>query len=293
MSGIFKGDSIYKSGGGGGGGYKDGGELVDNDFIKVENNTISSYENVSRNTVKFYFEVNDGEVLNSVVELTTTVNATVNVYVLKGGFYFLLGNVGGNTVIAGNDYKVNITGNSYDVEEESGGDPEPEFCMIDQDRYSCKKIGNYLWLTENYTGIIPGTNSFTGAGTRFYEPNETMLHKTYGEGWRIPTKVQVIDLLSSVSNNSNNLKIINTGYTDWDAYATNSSGFNLYPFGYPKNVADIPNGLGWSGTFIIRETETSTFLQSVLNVEKGNNVYDYNSALNLQWYRNIRLCRAI
>lgn len=31
-----------------GGGYKDGGQLIDADFIEVENNTISSYENVSR-----------------------------------------------------------------------------------------------------------------------------------------------------------------------------------------------------------------------------------------------------
>lgn len=293
MSGIFKGDSIYKSGSGGGGGYKDGGELVDADFIKVENNTISSYENVNRDPVNFYFDVKDGEVLNSVIELTTAVNATVNVYIIKNGFYYLLANVGGNTVNAGNDYKVNITGDSYDVEEESGGDPEPAFCMIDQDRYSCKKIGNYLWLTENYTGIIPGTDSFIGAGTRFYKPNETMLHKTYGDSWHIPTRDQVIDLLSAAGNNTNNLKIVNTGYTDWDTYATNSTGFNLYPYGDPKNVADIPNGLGWAGVFIFRESESSTFLQSVLQVKKGNNDYDYLSALNLQWYRNIRLCRVI
>ena len=113
---IFKGDSIYKTGAGGGG-YKDGGALVDGDFIEVKNNTVSSYDNVSRDPVNFYFEVKDGEILNSVIELTTAVNATINVYVVKNGFYYLLGNVGGNTVNAGDDYKINIIGDSFSVEQ--------------------------------------------------------------------------------------------------------------------------------------------------------------------------------
>ena len=76
MSGIFKGDSIYKSGGGGGG-YKDGGQLVDGDFIEVKNNTVSTYDNTARDPINFYFEVKEGESINSVVELTTVVNSTV------------------------------------------------------------------------------------------------------------------------------------------------------------------------------------------------------------------------
>ena len=152
MSGIFKGDSIYKSGGGGGG-YKDGGELVDGDFIKVENNTISSYDNVSRDPVNFYFEVKDGEVLNSVVELTTAVNATINVYVVKNGFYYLLGNVGGNTVNAGDDYKLNVTGDSYSLEQVTpGGGSVPLFFKIDGVSYPLKEFNGYLWLMQNLSG---------------------------------------------------------------------------------------------------------------------------------------------
>jgi hypothetical protein len=158
MSGIFKGDSIYKSGGGGGG-YKDGGQLVDGDFIEVKNNTISSYDNVSRDPVNFYFEAKDGEVLNSVIELTTAVNATVNVYVVKNGLYYILGNVGGNTVNAGDDYKVNITGDSYAVENVTGISNEPKFfklkngsvtplnfiCNYDSKKwYATGNLGNYL-----------------------------------------------------------------------------------------------------------------------------------------------------
>ena len=152
MSGIFKGDSIYKSGGGGGG-FKDGGQLVDGDFIKVENNTISSYDNVSRDPVNFYFEVKDGEVLNSVVELTTDVNATINVYVVKNGFYYLLGNVGGNTVNAGDDYKLNVTGDSYSLEQVTpGGGSVPSFFEIDGQFYQLKEFNGYLWLMQNLAG---------------------------------------------------------------------------------------------------------------------------------------------
>lgn len=152
MSGIFKGDSIYKSGGGGGG-FKDGGQLVDGDFIKVENNTISSYDNVSRDPVNFYFEVKDGEVLNSVVELTTAVNATINVYILKNGFYYLLGNVGGNTVNAGDDYKLNVTGDSYSLEQVTpGGGSVPSFFEIDGVFYPLKEFNGYLWLMQNLAG---------------------------------------------------------------------------------------------------------------------------------------------
>ena len=128
MSGIFKGDSIYKSGGGGGG-YKDGGQLIDGDFIEVKNNTVSSYDNVSRDPVNFYFEPKDGEVINGIIEFTTEVNATVNVYVLIDGVYYLLGNVGGDSVTAGNDYKINITGESYSIEQVSGG-LEPKYISL-------------------------------------------------------------------------------------------------------------------------------------------------------------------
>lgn len=151
MSGIFKGDSIYKSGGGGGG-YKDGGALVDGDFIEVENNTISSYDNVSRDPVNFYFEVKDGEILNSVVELTTAVNATINVYVVKNGFYYLLGNVGGNTVNAGDDYKINIVGNSFMLEVVTPSQAIPEFAEINGNVYPIIELNGYLWTKKNIAG---------------------------------------------------------------------------------------------------------------------------------------------
>lgn len=151
---IYNGPSIYKFGGGGGGGYSDGGQLIDGDFIKVENNTISSYNNVSRDPVNFYLELKDGEMANAVVELTTAVNSTINVYVLKNGLYYLLGNVGGNTVNAGEQYNLNIVGNSYALEKITSSGNDPKLAYINGKIYGLKKIGSQYYTTEDYEGIF-------------------------------------------------------------------------------------------------------------------------------------------
>lgn len=170
MSGIFKGDSIYKSGGGGGGGgYKDGGALVDGDYIKVENNTVSSYDNVSRDPVNFYFEVKDGEILNSVVELTTAVNATINVYVVNNGLFIPLGNVGGDTVTAGNEYNLNIVGNSFILEAVTQPIDTGEITVIyENEIYQMKKFGTTYWLKNDLHSVIPGVRYITDSVTTYY-----------------------------------------------------------------------------------------------------------------------------
>jgi uncharacterized protein (TIGR02145 family) len=250
MSGIFKGDSIYK-GGGGGGGYKDGGQLVDGDFIKVENNTISSYDNVSRDPVNFYFEVKDGEILNSVVELTTAVNATINVYVVKNGFYYLLGNVGGNTVNAGDDYKVNITGDSYAVEQvtTAGNDP---LLPINGGLYKVSFLNDIgLAFTENLNENVTGSyaynndveNTKNGYG-RIYN-TRYVLNSSGGlvlpfavpSGWRIPTKNDFQKILDFYNTNDKFKSLV--ADHDWSNPGTNTTGFNLLPTGKGEGYPDI------------------------------------------------------
>lgn len=152
--GILNGNSIYKFGGGSGGGYKDGGELVDGDFIKVENNTISTYTNTARTDLNYYFEVKDNEVLNAVIELTNEYNATVHIYILQNGLYIPLGNVGGDTVNAGDDYKINIVGNSFSLEVVTPGQAVPEYTEINGVVYGVKKIGSQYYTTEDYQGAF-------------------------------------------------------------------------------------------------------------------------------------------
>lgn len=232
---IFKGDSIYKSGSGSGGGYKDGGALVDGDFIEVTNNSISTYDNTSRDPVNFYFEVSDGEIVNSVIEMTTAVNSTVNVYVVKNGFYYLLGNVGGDTVTAGNDYKINITGDSYAIENVSNS-PTLEMVTIEGNVYGVLKVGSKYWLKENLKG---GTDH---SGMSYFSRSEVE-NNYMGTGWRIPTETELGNLITSYSYKD--LLGSDHWYAGWGG--TNASGMDIEAYGY------------WTGSFISRNNEDALF----------------------------------
>lgn len=198
MSGIFKGDSIYKNGGGGGGGYSDGGELIDSDFIKVENNAVSSYKNTSRDPVNFYVEVQDGEVINSVIEFSTEINSTINVYYYKNGFYYLMSNIGGNSVTANNDYKINIVGDSYKIEQTSNPNVIPSFVDIGCHRYKIVELNGLLWCTENY--INGDIGIFKGLTNNYYYRQSDMKNFSV-DGWRLPTKDEIISLVSFLGPN--------------------------------------------------------------------------------------------
>jgi hypothetical protein len=238
MSGILKGDSIYKSGGGGGG-YKDGGQLVDGDFIEVKNNTISTYDNESRDPVNFYFEVKEGELINSIIEFTTQVNAVVNVYVVRNGIYYLLGNVGGNTVNASKIYTINVVNESFAIDEVSD-EPTPDYVEIGDKLYGCRKIGNLYWTTSHCqaTASQLGTsglyvkdpqdpiykgNFYTGFNTkRYHQVNE----KIYP--FRLPKKSDLGDLKTVALNNVDN--IVKTGFSGFPN-ATNNVKFDAIPCG--------------------------------------------------------------
>ena len=230
MSGIFNGNSIYKSGGGGGGGggYKDGGELVDADLIKVENNSVSSYDNISRDPVNFYFDT-EGEILNSVIQFTTQVNSTVNVYVLRNGFYFLLNIIGVNTVNAGDEYTINIIGDSYEIEQTTPQNNDPEYANINGEIVKVLKVNNILWSCSNL-----GETEFehvTVDGVCYYENNKDIVVG----GWRLPTKNEVIDL-----NNAFTWQELRST-SGWPSgyNGTNASGFNSYPYGnYTTQVSN-------------------------------------------------------
>lgn len=225
---IYNGPSIYKFGGGGGG-YKDGGKLVDADFIKVENNTISSYENVNRDPVNFYIELKDGEIANSIVELTTAVNSTINVYVLNNGLYYILGNVGGNTVTAGDNYKVNITGDSYAVQLVSAP-PTPEYVVLNGNEYKIIYNNGLLWLCSNYKD--DSFESHVSSGNYFFNFNS--IKNINIDGWRLPSVSEFDNLYNSLMPDATNKLKSVSGWKD-NKNGTNESGFNAFPLGMWKN----------------------------------------------------------
>lgn len=225
MSGIFNGDSIYKSGGGGGG-YKDGGQLIDGDFIKVENNTVSSYDNVSRDPVNFYFEYEDGDVLNSVINFSTQINSTVNVYIIKNGIYYLLKIIGVNNVNIGN-YVINITGEVFSIDPVVG-ELDPEF--IELDNYGvvpCIKVNNLLWLCQSLD---------TYCRTDFAESIVSHLPT----GWRLPTVSDFDELqnyFGGIGVAYEKLKSTSGWYAGNNG--TNESRFNMYPNGFLSTANTI------------------------------------------------------
>lgn len=282
---IFKGNSIYKTGAGGGG-YKDGGALVDGDFIEVKNNTVSSYDNVSRDPVNFYFEVKDGEILNSVVELTTAVNATINVYVVKDGLYYLLGNVGGNTVNAGDDYKINITGDSYSIEQVSSG-PVPEYAEILGSLCKISKIGSRLWTSSNFTGVISGVDYKNENGTYYYSNISTDLKNFNYNGWRVARYGDFEDLKSRFTPNQ--LKQTGTPYSSWNSRAQGTGDILFYPYGMFSPFFQLLGSM--AAILYIQDSETRWWkgfgLNSSTDTYDGFNPYDGGG------YYNIRLVKQI
>lgn len=229
---IYNAPSIYKiGGGGGGGGYKDGGELVDADFIEVENNSISSYENVSRDPVNFYFEYEEGGVLNSVINFSTQVNSTVNVYIHKNGIWFLLGIIGVNTVNANTEYIINITGNSYEIEETT--DNEIGYIDYDGNKYKMIEVDGIYWPNDN----------FRRNGTLIYYTWSEALAAQQGK-WRLPTHAECSNLRTHFGNDIQNIK----STTGWNGNpGNNSSGLNFKSISYQDSGTTILPNMQYCG----------------------------------------------
>lgn len=300
MSGIFKGDSIYKSGGSGGG-YKDGGQLIDGDFIEVKNNTISTYDNESRDPVNFYFELKDGELLNSAIEFTTQVNATVNVLIVKDDIYFSLGNIGGNTVTAGNVYTINIVGDSFVIDEVSDT-PEPKYKKIDGKLYELEKIGNLFWTKSN---LVCGAGAFGISGYfpigrpgpqttypgYFYSFRETNYQKAKEAlyPFRLPKYEDFADLKTAFPD-SNDIMV--GGFPSFPN-ATNLSNFSAIPCGY----YDFNSGISLQGKYFsilyFREKPNGDLLDSygngTLSLSSYGN-YSFTDSYNNGAVGNVRLC---
>ena len=215
---IYNAPSIYKQGGGGGG-FKDGGALVDGDFIKVENNTVSTYTNETRNDVNFYFEIKEGEIINSVIEFTTDVNATIHVYYIgAGGILIPLGNVGGDTVTAGESYNINVVGNSFVLENIIEPVPDPDdifvYNSMDSKVYNCKKVNGIYWSTTDYLNYV-----------KFNDYN-------IQSPWRVPSKEDFYTL-----KNNNAIETIakpNTWNSKVSPAPTNTTGLGFAGLGYKE-----------------------------------------------------------
>lgn len=277
MSGIFKGDSIYKSGGGGG--YNDGGQLIDGDFIKVENNSVSSYENLNRNEINFYFEKK--EIFNAVIELTTQVNATVNVYYLNENNIFIpLGYIGNNTVNAGEEYNINIIGNGYEIEGVTPPSPNPEYIIMRAygTVLGFKKFGSTYWQTDNFNGIITNVDFVTGVNAIYYKISDINNVSSFENNLRLPNDTDIFNLCTNLGFTENDvspsLKSVNCGWDNSNpaTKGNNSSGLNFQGFGgYDENKHIF--SLGFAGFWHKKyqgDNNSFSMLDNTIKLNRGS-----------------------
>lgn len=200
-------ETIYNYGGGDGG-YKDGGILADSDFIKVENNCISQFDNLSRNEINFYFDEN--QVLNSVVEITTSSNANINVYVVKNGMLIPLGIIGSNYITSGNEYKLIVIGNSFVVENITVPSSDPVAAIIGGNLVKVS-VDNGIIITSDITGGRWFDYLWQFAAATNYVNN-------LGGGWEILRDSDVDYILNAYTGNkAEHFNIVN-----WLGYISNT-----------------------------------------------------------------------
>lgn len=270
---IFNGDSIYKSGGGGG--FSDGGELVDGDFIKVENNTISTYDNTARSDINFYFD--GGQTINSVVELTTLVNSTVHVYILQNGLFIPLGNVGGDTVNAGQEYNINIIGNSFMLELVTPGSTDPEAIIYEGEIYQLKKYGSVSWVVGFLKAALTGSRKVNGI---YYYPR-SVIRSFHDDHLSVPSKSDWSDLRANYGLTNNDLK----DTTGWANNGNNSSGLAFRPSGILVNST---SNIDTPGNCYFGLSDTTEFATIIGYMNNGGGMGDSTLASE-DYYVPLRL----
>lgn len=247
--GIFIGDSIYNNGGGGG--LKNGGELIDGDFIDVKNNTVSTYENTARNEINFVIsDLAANDIINAVIEFVNTYNnsATINVYYVKDNFYYPLGNVGGNTVAAGNDYSIQIIGDSFIINQVSSINNNPEYVIIDNKiiRASISAEG-----TRIFAGPVSGSPNTGGEPYATYywsDSNARNYVNSLHSNWRVLNNNDILDFKNS------NMTLVNMGYyqNNWGRQETGKAcllNFAQYVIDfYLGNSNNWLSSMSWSST---------------------------------------------
>ena len=208
--GIFNGNSIYNDGGAGGGGYNDGGNLTPADYIEIENNSFYKLEGNDAAALNFVIDGESG-VLNSIVEISTNVDSTVNVFVEKNGLLYALTSVD-NLIYQNKSYRLYINGDSFNIDEIPNIDIKPSMALLNGNYVNITQINDYI-ITEDL-------------GWYSYNSYIDLYNQISQDGWE--------KLTYSVLNEAKNIYTINgirstSGWINFQG--TNTSGLNFYPYG--------------------------------------------------------------
>lgn len=309
----FYNSGIYDNGGGG---FKEAGELIDGDFIEIENNTISTYTNDNRNELNFFVKVKDGEIASAIVEIENNTNASVKVFVEKNGFLYILSNIGGDTINAGDEYYLRISGDTYLLELKTSTPVTPSYAEIDGKIYGIVNIGGMYWTTENikidvgkiFEIVSDGTNFqrvenipympdvITTRGEYYYRPSimGAINNKLSGTGWHVPSRSEVQYRIQNKI--VGDLTSVNYGGSD-------TYGFKEVPHGICETNAMFeaiynlnPAWEGMSGNKWSMMLSDWHYLYGGINSLPNNVRYSYAAAGDGNYNRSfhcIRLCKSI
>lgn len=217
--GVFNGNSIYNDGGaGGGGGYNDGGDLTPADYIEIENNSFYKLEGNDAANLNFVIDGESG-VLNSIVEISTNVDSTINVYVNRDGLLYKLSTID-SLIYQNKSYRLYINGDTYYINE------------INQSISISKAI-----INNNLVDVIVYGNYIITQDLGWFNYNE-FEDLVNTSGW---SKVSY-QVLSTIKNDLGQDSMRST--SGWNTpQGTNTSGLNFYPYGR-KQGGDM-NGVGY------------------------------------------------
>lgn len=179
-------NSVYNIGGDG---LKYGGQLpgIASGLVSIENNKLYEYTNLSSNSLTFIFSKKE-DVLNAVIEVTTSVNGDIYVgYLNNNGLVMPISVIGSTNVTANNQYKVIILGNSYIIENVNAANSDPIAAVVDGNLYPCKKYGSFIIVGP----VGGGNNGPNGIYWNIdYFRGSNGLGKFRTEGYDIPTASQ-------------------------------------------------------------------------------------------------------
>lgn len=295
---IYNAPNIYKNGSGGGG-FKDGGELVDADFIKVENNTIANYTNDNRSVLNFYYDVKSGEIISGIIQITNNYAATINVFRVVNGIFTYLGTINGNTLNASEEYEISCNGNSFTINQVTPPVDQDEYTEIDGDLVKVTRLGNMIW-TDYLKKVIPGNkpngypwcrNSINPLGTGTdYVYYSWDYAKTLTGAFKLPDETDVQNFQTIINGLGSAAPVKSTSTWNGGNNGTNTTGFGMWPTGQMDAGGSFyPIGQSLTYFFIVWGRNSANYVNKAMCLNwNTNNLNIQNTGTD--FYLPIRLC---
>jgi uncharacterized protein (TIGR02145 family) len=145
-----------------------------------------------------------------------------------------LGNVGGNTVNAGDDYNLSVVGNSYMLEVVTPSQADPGAIEFDGKIYPLVNVNGILWAAENLK-LAAATYSKNGDDYYYKITSASNLDdaiRGINDNCRLPTRAEIMSLIDYFGGYTTTCSASLCSSSEWDPNAGNGnnySGLNFLP----------------------------------------------------------------